>query len=157
MDKPQKLAAIVLAIIIGLGTLAVAVLIISSQLNKTTISIGSGVFNSKVAYDESARVKGLNGTSSLGSNQAMLFVFPSDDRWTMTTADMKYSIDIVWLNQNYEVVYLVKDASSNSKPTEFTPTLRTRYVIELPSGSIEKYGIKISDKAVFSIDEGLIK
>lgn len=157
MDKPQKLAAIVLALIIGIGTLIVAVLIISSQLNKTSLSIGSGVFNTKIAYDESSRIKGLNGTSSLGSDQAMLFAFPSDGRWSITTADMKYPIDIVWLNQNYEVVYLVKNASSNSKPTEFTPTLRTRYVIELPSGSIEKYSISNGNKAIFSIDEGLVK
>lgn len=156
MDR-QKVAGAVLAILIVVGTLLAAVLIISNQMNRTKLSLGSAVFNAKIAYDESARIKGLNGTNSLGETDAMLFTFPTDDRWAMTTADMKYAIDILWLDKDSKVVYITKDASSESNPNVFTPTMRARYVVELKAGAVDKYGIKVGNSAVFTINEQDIK
>ena len=142
---------------IVIGTLLAAVLIISNQMNRTKLSLGSAVFNARIAYDESTRVKGLSGTSSIGETDAMLFAFPTDDRWIMTTAEMKYPIDILWLDKDSKVVYLTKDASSESNPNNFTPTVRARYVVELKAGAIDKYGIKTGSAAVFMINEQDIK
>jgi len=92
--------------------------------------------------------KGLSGTKNLPADQAMVFDFPSDGQWGMWMKDMNYPIDMVWLNAKREVVYTVKNAQPSSYPkTIFKPTVAARYVIELPSGTIEKTGIKNGDPA----------
>ena len=92
--------------------------------------------------------KGLSGSESLPDGEAMVFVFPADDTWGIWMKDMNYPIDIVWLNSEREVVYLVKNAEPSSYPdTTFKPDVNSRYVIELPSGTIERTGITIGDLA----------
>lgn len=92
--------------------------------------------------------RGLSGTQSLPADQAMLFVFPTDDKWAMWMKDMNYPIDMVWLGDDKKVVYMVKNAQPSSYPkTQFKPDTNTRYVIELPSGTIERTGIAIGDPA----------
>jgi uncharacterized membrane protein (UPF0127 family) len=92
--------------------------------------------------------RGLSGTDNLPAGQAMLFAFPRDDKWAMWMKDMKYPIDMVWLSSDKLVVYTVKNAQPSSYPTtQFSPPVNARYVIELPSGTIEQTGIKIGDPA----------
>lgn len=92
--------------------------------------------------------KGLSGTDSLPDGQAMVFVFPHDDKWGIWMKDMKYPIDIVWLDSDRTVVHMVKNAQPSSYPdTTFKPDVDSRYVIELPSGTIERTGIAKGDPA----------
>ena len=92
--------------------------------------------------------KGLSGTDSLPEGQAMVFAFASDSKWGMWMKDMNYPIDIVWLNSDRQVVYVVKNAQPSSYPdTTYKPDVPTRYVIELPSGTIERTGIAVGDAA----------
>lgn len=92
--------------------------------------------------------KGLSGSESLPQGEAMVFVFPRDDKWGIWMKDMNYAIDIVWLNSDREVVHLVQNAEPSSYPdTTFRPGINTRYVIELPGGTIERTGITVGDLA----------
>jgi uncharacterized membrane protein (UPF0127 family) len=98
--------------------------------------------------------KGLSGTTNLPSGDAMLFVFSSDSDWQMWMKDMNYPIDMVWLNDAQQVVYTVKNAQPSSydkanpsKSTLFQSRSPAHYVIELPSGTIERTGIKNGDQA----------
>mgnify|MGYP001581369878 FL=1 len=101
-----------------------------------------------VMRTEAERARGLSGTSSLSADQAMLFVFPNDDKWAIWMKDMKYPIDIVWLDNSGQVVHTVKNAQPSGYPKEqFRPASNSRYVIELASGTIEQTGIKNGDLA----------
>ncbi|MFZ2544929.1 MAG: DUF192 domain-containing protein [Candidatus Saccharimonadales bacterium] len=106
-----------------------------------------------VRRTETERQKGLSGSDNLPKNDAMLFVFDDDSRWGIWMKDMKYPIDIVWLDNNKKVVYMVKDAQPASYPKIFIPDKDARYVIELASGTIEQTDIKLGDLA--SITSGL--
>lgn len=116
--------------------------------DQSTVKLHGQTFHMTVLREEDELRKGLSGTDSLPAGEAMLFVFPSDSKWGIWMKDMKYPIDIVWLNANREVVHLVKDAQPSSYPdTTFTPDKDARYVIELASGTIERTGISIGDPA----------
>jgi uncharacterized membrane protein (UPF0127 family) len=92
--------------------------------------------------------RGLSGTDSLAADQAMLFVFSHDDKWAIWMKDMKYPIDIVWLDSGGQVIHTVKNAQPSGYPKEqFRPGSSSRYVIELASGTIEQTGIKNGDLA----------
>src|SRR4051812_8934615 len=88
------LIAIVLALI---GAAAYYVLLPQIQPH-VTVHIGDGVFAARVARTNSEREKGLSGTHDLRSNQAMLFVYDTDDEWSIWMKEMNYPIDIIWLD-----------------------------------------------------------
>jgi uncharacterized protein len=130
---------------------AAAVYILWPQLQPhATIRIGDGVFAAKVVRTPAEREKGLSGTGSLRDDQAMLFVYESNGKWPIWMKDMNYPIDIVWLDTNKEVVYIVINAPPESYPYEtFTPKQDARYVLELPAGTVGQKSIVIGKEASF--------
>jgi len=115
-----------------------------------TVRIGDGVFKTRVANTEETRVQGLSGTSKLGEDRALLLVFDSEGEWPIWMKDMKYPIDIVWLNKDKKVVHIVKNAPPESYPYEkFTPKRSAKYVLELPAGTVDEKSIIIDSQAAF--------
>lgn len=114
---------------------------------QNTLSLHGQRYHISIRDTEPEREQGLSGTDSLPDGQAMLFVFPNDSTWGIWMKDMKYPIDIVWLDSGKKVVYTVKNAKPSSYPEIFQPIEKARYVIELPSGTIEKTGIAVGDPA----------
>ena len=123
-------------------------LLLRMNTNTSQLRLGDEYYATQVMRTPEQLQKGLSGSDSLPQGHAMLFVFPRDNKWGIWMKDMNYAIDIVWLNSDDEVVYVVRDAQPSSYPdTTFTPPVDSRYVIELPSGTIERTGITIGDTA----------
>lgn len=141
------IAVILVLLMIG----AAAVYVLWPQLQPhVTVHIGDGVFNTQVAKTPAERERGLSGTNKLRADQAMLFVFDQDDEWSIWMKDMNYPIDIVWLDKDKKVVYIVKNAPPESYPYEnFVPKQQARYVLEFPAGTTSKKAINIGSQAKF--------
>lgn len=132
-----------LAVIAG-GTF----LVVKMNEDQESLKLHGQRYHISVMRTDEELQKGLSGTDSLPSGQAMVFAFANDAKWGIWMKDMKYPIDIVWLDSDRQVVHLVENAPPSSYPsTTFTPPVNSRYVIELPSGTIEKTGIAIGDPA----------
>jgi len=136
---------------------AAAVFVLWPQLQPhTDLRLGDGVFTARVAKTQAEREKGLSDTSSLGETQAMIFVYGSDGKWPITTKGMKYALDIVWLDKDKKVVYIVKNATPESYPYEvFVPKEDARYVVEVLAGTTGKKAVTINSTAIF--DENNLK
>ena len=140
-------------LIIGLVVLVVG-LIVSFVANnfvpKTEVRIGSGVYYLPVAETDAQREKGLSGVTSLARSGGLLMSFSTDSTWGIWMKDMKIPLDIVWLDKDKRVVYIVKNASPDlSTTTTFQPKKPARYVIELAAGSVDRSGIRIDSVATF--------
>lgn len=143
-------AFIVLAAIVG-----IAVFYWKVNSDSQVISLHRHEYHVQIASTESEREQGLSGTQPLSADQAMLFIFPDAATWGIWMKDMNYPIDVVWLNDAKQVVYMVKDFQPSTYSSA-DPSIKTRrsstparYVIELPSGTIEKTGIVLGDPAGF--------
>lgn len=113
--------------------------------------IAGSRFEIRIADDHASRMRGLSGTSHMPAGEAMVFIFDSDDKWSIWMKDMNYAIDIVWLNDKKQVVDYATHVSPDSYPNEtFGPKEKARYVVEFKSGIVEKKGIKVGQTAVFS-------
>lgn len=99
----------------------------------------------EIADTAEARTLGLSNRETLEDKRGMLFVFDEADRHGIWMKEMNFSIDVIWFNANYEVIYIVKDAKPDSYPKIFRPSTNAKYVLEVPSGFVEKEGIKIGD------------
>ena len=139
-------------VLLVLGLIGVAAYyVFAPQLRPhVTIHLGDGVFAAQVAKTKDAREKGLSGTTGLRENEAMLFIYDSDDKWPIWMKDMKYPIDIIWLVKDKKNVYIVKNAPPESYPFEsFTPKHDARYVIEVPAGTVGAKKIVIGADVTF--------
>jgi len=136
-----------------------AVMFISEQSKPhADVTLKGAAFKARVVSTPEDRDKGLSGTKSLDKNSAMLFVFEKDDTWGIWMKDMVIPIDIIWLDADKEVVFIVKRADPSSYPyTTYRSTKPARYVLEVPAGTVDSKNIRSGDKALFdlsSLEEG---
>lgn len=141
---------------IGLVMILIGLIVMYGLQNfqqTTQVRLGSGVYALRLADTEDERVLGLSGTEKLTPNGGLLMVYDSSDQHGIWMKDMNYPLDIVWLDENKEVVYVIEDAQpENPVETVYQPQKPALYVIELPAGSAATNAIKIGDVAEFNID-----
>lgn len=87
--------------------------------------------------------KGLAIFDELAPNEGMIFRGLPVGIQSFWMKDMKFNIDIIWVNKDNEIIHIVYDASKDSYPSRFeNPSTRpSSYVIELTAGTAEKYSI----------------
>jgi len=137
---------IALVLIIVSGTLMI--LLINKRT--TPVTLGDQMVYARIANNDDSRRQGLSGTSPLGEREAMLFVFEAPGRWGMWMREMKYNLDIVWLDSNKRVVDMAKDVSPDTYPKVFLPEKDSLYVIELPAGYVDQHHVNIGQVAAFA-------
>lgn len=156
MDRPSTRIwrpATTYILIGGLVLLLVALVvsyIVTNFKPTTELRMGGGVYQVWVADTEAERVQGLSGVEQLPLNGGLLMKFESDSAWGIWMKDMQMPLDIIWLDKDKKVVYIVKNASpESSTDVVFAPKQPARYVVELPAGSVDKAAIQTGAKATF--------
>ena len=61
--------------------------------------------------------------------------------------DMKYAIDILWMDSAGKVTDIKELATPESYPEQFCSSDAVRYVLELPVGSVDEQDIELGDTA----------
>ena len=88
------------------------------------------------------RLKGLMFTKNL-LDQSALHIVPCSE---IHTFNMNYSIDVLYLDKNYNILHI----SENMQPGKIGKRVKDAIsVVELPSGKVERVGIKIGQAVVF--------
>jgi uncharacterized membrane protein (UPF0127 family) len=115
------------------------------------VQVDGHSIKTEVVGTEAARQKGLSGRPCIKDNQAMLFVFETNDTTNhcFWMKDMRFAIDMVWLDANKRVVYRVLDVQPNTYPHSFCPGLPTRYVLEVKAHTADKLGLAVGTRTFF--------
>ena len=114
------------------------------------VRIAGALVSVQVASTISAWAQGLGGQESLGEDEGMLFVFDTPARRSFYMKDMNFPIDIIWLDENMQVVYIKENAEPDSYPEEtFTPDQKAKYVLEVNAGFVERNGITLGSTMEF--------
>ena len=87
-------------------------------------------------------------TATLMQNQAVMLVYGYEQILPVTLRANTAAVDLVWVNNNKKVVYIVKNISSETAD-QFTPTDSARYIIELAAGTVKNKAIVVGMKADF--------
>jgi len=114
------------------------------------VRVGDKTFTALVSDTDVLRTKGLSGRMGLKNDQAMLFIFNNSGIWGFWMKDMLFSIDILWLDEQFHVVSFEENISPHTYPKIFYPKSPAKYVVELASGTLNDLGVKIDDRVLIS-------
>lgn len=93
--------------------------------------------------------QGLSGREPLGPEKGMLFIFKTPDTYGFWMKDMKFSLDIIWIDENFKITYIKEDLKPDSFPEVYKPSEKSLYVLEVNSGFIKNNGLKVGDEITF--------
>lgn len=97
---------------------------------ETTIYINSIPLEAYVANDQAERTQGLSGVTQLGDLEVLLFVFDEADYHGIWMKDMLIPIDVLWVDENFRIVYIEENMKPSSFPRVYRPNAPARFVIE---------------------------
>ncbi len=101
-------------------------------------------FDVEIVQTNETRARGLSGREKLKDHQGMLFVFDAPARHGFWMKEMKFDLDIIWLDQNGRVVGIKENftpCTPNNCPS-YKPLSEAVYVLEINAGLAQKYNIK---------------
>ncbi len=90
---------------------------------------------------------GLSGRTGLENGKGMLFVFNEVGSHGFWMKDMNFPIDIIFLNENLEVVGVERSLATSTYPEIFGEEFVSKYVLEVNAGFADMNVIKVGDKA----------
>lgn len=142
---PQKQSRIIIFLIIPLAIAGFWFLRLNKSYPNPPLKIGDARIEIEIADSPMERQQGLSGRELLADNTGLFFVFDKDDFYHIWMKDMKFSIDIIWINDQGTVVTVKNNISPSTYPQTFTSDKPARFVLETPSGWAMRNGIKPGD------------
>ncbi len=121
---------------------------ISLFKKSTTVTINDHKFEVMVSDSQKEREIGLSKTQSLSQNQGMIFIFEKPDYYYFWMKNMKFPIDIIFIN-NDKIVTIKENAKplkGDESPIIYAPTEPSNKVLEISAGLAEKYKLRNGDK-----------
>ena len=119
--------------------------------DEISIQIGEENFLVLVADTSKKRALGLSGREELVSGMGMLFVFEKSGDYPFWMKDMNFAIDIIWINEDKEIIYILENVEPETYPKSFTSEEDSLCVLEFPTGTVDEAEIKIGDKIIYDL------
>lgn len=131
---------------------------ISSALSGKTAEINGQTIKLEIADTDEKRDKGLSDRNSLPEDAGMLFLFDSAGAYNFWMKDMKFPIDIIFLN-NDEIVTIYPNVPATIKEgdqtiqnlVQYTSTKPANRVLELNAGKAAEYNLNVGDTITFNL------
>lgn len=126
----------------------------SNGYRQVSVTVNGVELVADVAANSTQRTKGLAVKDHLNENESMLFVFSSAAKQVFWMKDMKFPIDIIWMDANKTVVHV--EHSLEPCPTigycqTYSPGADSLYVLETVAGFAERQGVAEGTKMQFNL------
>lgn len=103
----------------------------------------------RVARTPAEHLASLNGVKSIRDNEGIIFVFKEDGMYSISTKDMHFPVDLMWIDNHGTIV----DAQASIAPglrDPVQPRARARYVLMVNAGLMDRYEILVQTLADLS-------
>ncbi len=141
MKRIVKIILIILFIVLAFNFI--------NSTKDMSLKTPNGRYSVLLANTDELRTRGLSGKESLGKKEVMLFTFERPGIYGIWMKDMLMNIDIVFLDENMEVINYYDDVSPSTYPSIFYPEQNSMYVIEMASGERIKAGLEKGVKVYY--------
>jgi uncharacterized membrane protein (UPF0127 family) len=112
-----------------------------------TVRINHDIINVEVAKSSAEKERWLMFRhEKMPFNSAMILVFDKPDLYSMWLLNIGYNLDLIWFDENGNVVYMVKDvppckSTFDMADCTYKNTKPAKYVIAATSGFIDKHRV----------------
>ena len=121
---------------------------------KSNVTINGFKLTADLALTNEQIEKGLSVKDKLKENEAMLFVFGESAKRSFWMKDMKFPIDIIWLDSDGNVVHI----EQNLQPcvsvlicTSYSPNIESQYVLETVAGFTQRHNVSVGTDIDFKL------
>jgi len=107
-----------------------------------------------IAITDKQLQDGLAIKNSLKENEGMLFFLGEPRKASFWMKDMKFPIDIIWLNESFSIVHIeheLQPCESFFSCKSYKPNSEALYVFETIAGFANKHDLKIGDRLNFQL------
>lgn len=113
---------------------------------KSTLQFGNKTIAVEEVKSLRDKQKGLSGRESIADNRGMLFIYDEAGKHCFWMKDMKFPIDILWLDESRQVVYIAAHVPPESFPDSFCPPEDAKYVLEVKAGLSDQAGVDVGSQ-----------
>lgn len=148
--RQQKIERYIMLFFAGIMLVLFLWYYIPARLHQPMVSFRNEKIYVLVADTPAKRQQGLSSARPLKSNEGMLFIFELGQLPEVWMKDMFFDLDIIWIDNNQQVVDIKQNVHPDSYPEIFKPRVESRYVLEVPAGWVEKQGLELGDILEFT-------
>lgn len=144
MGRP--LAVLLLATVLLAGSAWGAAVEVNPPLPTGNLTIGSTLrVTVELARTMPEKVRGLSGRSGLAAGRGMLFVYERPQPIGIWMKDMRFSLDILWIDGG-RIVHIERNAPPlEPGGPEVVYTAAGSMVLELPAGFAKRHQLRVGD------------
>lgn len=107
------------------------------------------VVSLEYARSAEQQIKGFSDRASTPANHGLMFVFLKSGEQCFWMKDMKFPLDIIWINSNKQIVHMEQNLSPDTFPTNYCPKVDAQYVLEINAGEAQKLGLQNNQQLHF--------
>jgi len=112
-----------------------------NKLEFFKIGINDAKINVVVSDTAELRYKGLSGLPKLGKSKGMLFIFPDPQEVRMVMREMKFDLDFIMLDENWEVMQI--ESRNKDSYREVISVSPVQMVLEVNKGWAEANSVEL--------------
>ena len=150
---PIVVAAVIIGIA-GMLTIPTDIKLEYVEFPRGTIKVDNKVLEVQIADTKELRTRGLSWNSEkLPYDEGMLFVFDGSGTRSMWMLGMQFNIDIIWFDENANVVAIEKNVPLCETTIEVVACRENgvsgdnaKYVLEVTAGFVDKFNITENSK-----------
>ncbi len=127
----------------------------ATPASEPAVRIGGEVYQVDLAVLPEERRQGLSGREPLAPDEGMLFVFEEEQPLHFWMKDMRFPLDIIWIDAQCRMVGVAADvptpppgAGSDEIPRAQSPS-PARFVLEVNAGEAARRGLSAGDAVEF--------
>jgi uncharacterized protein len=111
-----------------------------------SVTLAGQTFTVEIAQTGQERAQGLSGRDPLGEDSGMLFIFDQPAVYPFWMKDMKFPLDIIWIDNSRVVdIWANAPAPTSADTPLYSPGVAASYVLEVAAGFVDESNLKIGD------------
>ncbi len=112
------------------------------------VRVGGASFSVEIADTDESRSLGLGGREGICDTCGMFFLFDRPGKYAFWMKDMLFPLDIVWILDG-RVVHIERNVDFHDQRTVYRPEERSDSVLEVRSGTCDRWNIREGSDVVF--------
>lgn len=153
----HKLQVLIILAIIPLGALYFYTQKTGTPLSELVtpgspvVHLGDIPIRVKVADTPALRERGLSGLDELPGVGGMLFIFDKSGYHGVWMKDMRFPIDVIWVDEDLTIIDISENLWPDSYPQVYEPSKPALYAIETDIGFAEAFGIRVGQTIILPL------